>query len=132
MQCPKCSSPDTVSCPMAFEQGTSTSKIAADPATGQAAREVTSHTAFAQRAAPPGGSWMFQLIVILVVSIGLTVAFLSSSGNPGDFVLVFPAIALACIVGIIISFRRLPMHRERRERWSDSWICRRCGAVFQP
>lgn len=132
MNCPKCSSPDTVSCAMAFEQGTSTSKIAAVPGAGGASREVTSHTAFAQRAAPPSGSWMGILVVLLLVSVGLTSAFLSSSGDPGPVALIFPAAAVACIVGIVISFKRLPMHRERREQWSRSWICHRCGSVFQP
>ena len=132
MNCPSCRSPDTVSCAMAYEQGTSTSKIAADPGAGHASREVTSHTAFAKRAAPPSGSFIGGWIIFFLVFVGITALFLSSSGDPGNIALIFPAAAIACLVGIVISFKRLPVHQERREKWGRSWICRRCGSVFAP
>ena len=128
MRCPNCSSSETQSCRTAFEQGVSSGTVAAP---GEQAGKVSMRTGFANRAAPPADSPFGTLLVLFIVLVAFSI-FLATVKNPAVGWLVVPAGALVTGGLLFRAYKRRPLHRQAREAWGRSWICRACGKVFIP
>lgn len=150
MQCPKCSSNDTVSCPIAYEQGTVVSEATGNVSgfatmgtqsgymTGSNTITTTSQTAFATRAAPPiAPGWPWPLLLGIPVTLLFALATWLVSGYMWQF---YEKLAyLSGFVTVVWFLARRPAYRRARDayltrlqEWRDSWICRSCGAKFLP
>lgn len=149
MQCPKCNSNDTVSCPIAYEQGSSVSTAQSRVSgyvhgaqsgymTGSNTTTTTSQTAFAKRAAPPiepGGRWSLRLGIPVTVLF----AFLAWAVSGNMWQMYEKLAYLSGLVTVVWFLTRRPAYRRARDaylaqlrEWHDSWICRSCGAKFLP
>lgn len=149
MQCPKCSSNDTVSCPIAYEQGTTESTAESKVSgyvtgaqsgymTGSNTTTTTSQTAFARRAAPPiAPGWAWPLPLGIPVTLLFALAAWLVSGHMWQF---YEKLAyLSGFVTVVWFLARRPAYRRARDayltrlrEWQNSWICRSCGAKFLP
>jgi hypothetical protein len=139
MKCsnPKCESEDVVRCEIAYEQGTHRSKSSgsymSDDGTatsGTHESETVTRTPFAERAAPPVSGISHGIGAVLSL---LFILLIMSAFTPPDALVAVMWLAIAgAIVYTIWRIKQWPDHRRKKAVWDASWICRRCGTIFQP
>ena len=143
--CPKCESVETSSFEMAYVQGTSTGTIVAGSYTPGFGGTFTqgktkSQTALATRTRPPvKPSISFgELLAALVLSsilAGVTAAFIPGLSSVFRFILFFGisigGVVLAYIYQNRVLKKKLEQYNKAMSAWQRSWICLRCGHIWQ-
>jgi hypothetical protein len=144
MQCPKCESDDVLLCSVAHDQGktthqikgTSNGAVGGQRTTGDHSSTGTSITEFARRAAPPQPAFdraILNVIAAVAAFIILPSALKDLTHSHANWAY-YPL--LACIAFTIyrltVAAKDKPLDRARREEWERSWICKRCGTIFDP
>jgi len=127
MQCPNCQSHTTLKCEIAYEQGKSTSTVRGrDGSTG----DVTTVSAFAQRAAPPS-SWLKETGGAMVLA-GIVWALLDDSRATRTSTAFTVAGWVAVVFAVLFVWRllALPKYFRAHAKWQDRWICQSCGHTF--
>lgn len=133
--CPKCSSNDTQSYPMAYQAGTSFGKIKTASYTFNVGATVTggkisNQTILASKLNPPSQSFQGGLLsLFFFVFVGFIVyAIFSPILYILGIVLGFGAFVFCvCCVCYLINTSQKPNQVEISQ-WGKSWICLRCGA----
>lgn len=135
MKCPKCSG-EAVSCPVAYEQGTSRSESSGSidmtvsggqyqSYGGTQTTTTVTRTAFAERAAPP--SPMIKGALAGILFFGIAAALFDGGWSVACGIVA--ALFVAFLAWRLIS---LPSYFRERKNWEASWICGACGNIFVP
>ncbi len=127
MQCPKCSSHTAVKCEIAYEQGKTTSTVRGSDGTS---RDVTSLSAFAQRAAPPISGVGYTGGGMAVVGFIWVVLNDMSAMRGQDVTTYIGWIAIVFALLFIWRLLALPKYFRARTDWQNTWICGTCGHKF--
>ena len=146
MQCPKCESEDVLLCSIALAQGTSVikSKGSSEGGMDGGGRLTANHestatvlTEFARRAAAPASttdSLWYSLIAAVVAWIVVPSAWGDMTGHSPQwlYLLLLAGIAIA-IYRLVTGYKKRRSEDEgQRAVWERSWICKRCGTIFEP
>jgi hypothetical protein len=151
MQCPQCNSNDTVSCPIAYDQGTSLSKSSSSVSgivtssgqpgviSGSGTTTTESHTPFAMRAAPPkmpfsiiGMGFFLAPVCIMIALFAHSLQFWLNC--------TFGIIGIWIVYAMVQDWRGHPIIKRREweewrhamGEWQRTWICKSCGSKFFP
>jgi len=145
MQCPKCESEDVLLCSVAVAQGTSVTKREGTTEGGldgggrfTADHESTEtvQTEFAKRAAASEltTNSLWYSLIGAIVAYFVVPEFWRTSGHMPQWVhlLLLAAIAIA-IYRLVTGYKKRRSEDDRRRAvWARSWICKRCGTIFDP
>jgi hypothetical protein len=145
MQCPKCESDDVLSCSVAYEQGKSVIKTKGKSEGGDGGGRFTADhesthtvlTEFAKRAAAPESttnSLWYSLFAAVAAYFIVPSVWHDFTGHRPQW------LNLLLLAGIAITIYRLVTgYKKRRSEddgqravWERSWICKRCGTIFDP
>lgn len=119
MQCPDCNSQTVVKCEVAYEQGKSTSTVRA---LDGSASDVTTLSAFAQRAAPPS-SWLKETGGGMAIA-GIIWVLLDSTDSTSAMRDWVGWIAIIFALLFIWRLTALPRHFRAYSSWRDTWKLR--------
>lgn len=146
MQCPKCESNDVLLCSVAYEQGKSVTESKGTSEGGDGSGRFTADhesthttlTEFAKRAAAPelttNALWYSLIGAVVAFFIVPSVwADLTHHGSPLWLHLLLLALIVVAIYRLATGYKkRSAEDGARRAAWERSWICKRCGAIFDP
>jgi hypothetical protein len=146
MQCPKCESDDVLLCSTAYEQGKSVVKRKGKIEGGMdgGGRITADHestetvlTEFAKRAAAPElttNSLWYSLIGAVVAFFVVPSVWHDFTGHNPQWLyfLLLAAIAVAIYRLVTVYKKRRSENDAQKAAWERSWICKRCGTIFDP
>jgi hypothetical protein len=146
MKCPKCESDDVLLCSVAVAQGTTTTQTkghsegGADGigrVTSEYSGTQTTLTEFAKRAAAPtprlnGAIGMVAFAIIAYVVVPAAWRDLAHHTPPGWLNLVLLAAIAWSIYNLVNIYRHRSEDEALHAAWERSWICKRCGTIFDP
>ena len=144
MQCPKCESDDVLLCSVAYEQGKSVTESKGTSEGGDGSGRFTADhesthttlTEFAKRAAAPEltTNSLWYSLIGAVVAYFVVPEFWRTSGHVPQWVhLLLLAFIAVAIYRLATGYKKRRSEDDvRRAAWERSWICKRCGTIFDP
>jgi predicted RNA-binding Zn-ribbon protein involved in translation (DUF1610 family) len=136
-QCDQCGTANIVAAPVLYQQGTR--------AYSGTFNSGTSQSYSAQAAAPPSPRgygrplflWGFGIFFACFwgwAGLGAVIRHPDSHGTLGRPIAFLVLLGIACLAGLIFSFRRIAhynreIYPQLQWNWEHTYICRRCGKI---
>ena len=152
-RCPECQSVGIKKLSLAYAEGTSAISATSvgigvgfdsvgieGIGIGTASTTGTQQTVLAEKVKPPinptSGGGMIALVTACFACSLILIGLLWPGGGDSHaedwkFAAGLAVIIVLCIIGIALKVKSLPQYRARREEWGRSFVCLRCGRVFQ-
>lgn len=134
-QCDRCGSTNVVAASLVYEQGTRTYSGTFNSGISKSQAAVAAEPPNPRGYARPLFLWGFGIMFASfwgVAGVRAIVRFPYTAGTSERSVALFAAVAIACLVGLVLNFLRIARYnREVYPRlqwnWEHTYICRRCG-----
>jgi len=151
-RCPKCNSTDLKKVSLAYQEGIyhidTRSRIRGllfagggpDVLVGRTTTRGSQQSALSKRLSPPtrwsyvkpvGWSGVVTLIALVLYVQHVMAGPVPASSLPVKLYVVFAPLVLFLLVGIVWRHNHSAYEQEYA-RWNESYICERCGTVFEP